>query len=143
MNRTSLKPDPSVTTRQNVVVTQQETVVTRTNKFNGVSNPEPDFSNITEKELYARLAADSSHQSEYNGDDYAYTSGPVDLGTNGDIAQLHSQLNPTDVELLYSRLGDNGLADVDNLEPLNNDQQTLHARLIGAELERQGYKDGE
>jgi len=143
VNRTSLKPDPSVTTRQNIVVTQQETIVTRTNQFNGVSNPEPDFSNITEKELYARLAADSSHQSEYIVDDDEYTTEPVDLGTNGDIAQLHAQLNPTDVELLYSRLPDNVLADVDNHQPLNNDQQTLHARLIGAELERQGYNNGE
>jgi len=135
---------PSVSTRQSVVMTQQETVITRSSKTNGVSNSQPDYSNMTDKEeLYARLAADSLHQSEYNVDDDVYTTEPVDLVTSGDIAKLHAHINPTDVELLYSRLPDDVLPDMDNQEPLTSDQQTLHARLIGAELERQGYEDEE
>jgi len=145
VNRPNLKPDPSVTTRQSVVMTQQETVITRTNNSNVISKPQPDYSNMTDREeLYARLANGNSHQSTYNVDNNVFTTEPVDLVTSGDIAQLHSHLQPTDVELLYSRLPTDIISDIDNQEYLTEDQQNLHARIIGAELERQGYAvDGE
>jgi len=149
VNRPSLKPDPSVKTRQSVVVTKQETVVTRNNDFHAVSQsqPRPDYSSLTDKEeLYARLANNDLRQSTYNVDNDEFTTEPVDLVASGDIAQLHAQVHPSDVELLYARLPADILPVVDNDEPLNADQQQLHARIIGAELERQGYpvdEDGE
>jgi hypothetical protein len=75
----------------------------------------------------------------YNVDDDEFTTESVDHTANGDIAQLHSQLNPTDVELLYSRLPADILPVGDNEEPLTEDQQELYAKIIGADLERQGY----
>jgi len=96
------------------------------------------------EELYARLANGDFHQSTYNTDSNIFTTEPVDLVTSGDIAQLHAKLQPTDVERLYSRLPSDIIPDVDNQEELTPDQQKLHARIIGAELERQGYSvDGE
>jgi len=146
-NRSSLKPDPSLTTRQSVVVTQQETVITRTSNSNVVSKPppQPDYSNMTDnEELYARLGNGDYRQSTYDTDNHVYITEPVDLVTSGDIAQLHAQVHPTDVERLYSRLPTDIISDVDNQEPLTADQQKLHARIIGAELESQGYSvDGE
>jgi hypothetical protein len=91
------------------------------------------------EELYARLANGDYHQSAYTNDNHAFTTEPVDLVTSGDIAQLHAQLQPTDVELLYSRLPTDIIPDADNNDELTADQQQLHARIIGAELERQGY----
>jgi len=142
----SVKPNPSVTTRQNVIITKQETVISRNNDSNIVSQSlsQPDYSNLTDREeLYARLA---------NGDNDTYTTESVDRVTNGDIDEfnahfnpsgdideLHAHLNPTDVELLYARLPSGTLPVTDNQEPLTEDQQQLHARIIGAELERQGY----
>jgi len=111
--RTSAKPDPSVKTRQNVVVNKQETVVTRTNDSNHVSHP--DYSNE-----YDRLA-----------DNDEYTTEPVDLVASGDIAQLRSQIKARDVELLYSRVPADVLPVVDNQEPLNEDQQHLRGRVFG------------
>jgi len=111
--RTSAKPDPSVKTRQNVVVNKQETVVTRTNDSNHVSHP--DYSNE-----YDRLA-----------DNDEYTTEPVDLVTSGDIAQLRSQIKARDVELLYSRVPADVLPVVDNQEPLNEDQQHIRGRVFG------------
>jgi hypothetical protein len=141
-----VKPNPSVTTRQNIVVTKQETVISRNNDSNIVSQSlsQPDYSNLTDREeLHLRLA---------NGDNDTYTTESVDLVTNGDIDELHAHfnpsgdidelhahLNPTDVELLYARLPSGTLPVTDNQGPLNEDQQQLHARVIGAELERQGY----
>jgi len=141
-NRQSVKSNPPVTTRQSVVVTKQETVVTRTSNSNqySQSQPQPDYSNLTDKEeLYARLANSDLTQSTYNVETDLYTTETVDVDGNGDIAQLHSRLNPTDVELLYARLPSDTLPVVDNDEPLNHDQQQLHAKVIAAELERQGY----
>jgi len=123
--RTSSKPDPSVKTRQSVVVTKQETVVTRTSDSN--HGPHPDYSNDKD-ELYVRLANNDLHQFD-NGE---FITEPVDLVASGDIAQLHAQLKPRDVELLYSRLPADALPVVDNQEPLNDDQQQLRARIFGA-----------
>jgi len=91
------------------------------------------------QELYARLASGDYHQSTYDTDNNVYTTEPVDLVANGDIAQLHRHVQPTDVELLYSRLPTDIIPNVDNQEVLTADQRSLHARIIGAELERQGY----
>jgi len=59
------------------------------------------------------------------------------------LIKLHAQLNPTDVELLYSRLPVDVIPTIDNQGPLTKDQQLLHAKIIGAELERQGYVEDE
>ncbi|UJR35196.1 hypothetical protein I4U23_027963 [Adineta vaga] len=136
-SRQSVKAEAPVTTRQSIVITQQETTVTRTSKANSNSTFQPDYSHMTDKdELHARLAS-----GKYEIDDEIYTTEPVDLVATGDIARLHDQLKPTDVELLYSRLPADIVSVTDNQEPLNADQQSLHARIIGAELERQGYHD--
>lgn len=58
-----------------------------------------------------------------------------------DIEKLHAKVQPTDVELLYARLPENVLPVIDSQEPLTNDQQLLHAKLIAAELGRQDYYD--
>lgn len=92
------------------------------------------------EELLARLA----------GNNIRPSNGAVDEdyldeveGTSADIALLHNRLQPSDVELLYSRLpNDIVVGNVENDQPLTADQQILHARVIGAELERQGYVDG-
>ncbi|CAF0848268.1 unnamed protein product [Adineta steineri] len=143
--RQSFKAEPSITTRQSVVVTQQETVVTRSSHVNVDRHSQPDYSHLTDKEeLYARLATGASRPSAYNVDDNTYVTETMDLAdSSNDIAQLHAHIKPTDVELLYSRLPSDILSDVDTQEVLTQDQQTLHARLIGADLERQGYQDGE
>jgi hypothetical protein len=92
------------------------------------------------EELYARLANGDYHQPTYSTDNNVYTTEPVDLVASGDIAQLHAHIHPSDVELLYSRLpGDIITQDTNNPERLTEDKQQLHARIIGAELERQGY----
>jgi len=137
INRQPLKTDPSITTRQSVVVTQEETVVTRTN-IN--SKGHSDYSNMTDtEELYARLAENNSHGSTYHVDNDAFTRDSTDFVSSSDIAQLHAQLKTTDVERLYARLPSDIIPDVDNQAPLTEDQQNLHARIIGVELERQGY----
>ena len=89
------------------------------------------------EQLHARLAADNYRPSSCAVDETDYEE---HAATNGDIAQLHDRLNPSDVELLYSRLpSDIVSGNVENDAPLTADQQSLHARVIGAELERQGY----
>jgi hypothetical protein len=60
-------------------------------------------------------------------------------GDHNDIEKLHDQLNPTDVELLYSRLNFDLTSNVNSTEPLTADQQMLRAKLMAAELERQCY----
>jgi len=140
--RPSLKPDPSLRPRQNVVVTKQETVITRTSDNQSIPQPEPNYSNLTDtEELYARLANTDLRRSAYNVDNDEYISEPANRVPNSDIAELHAHVNPTDVELLYSRLPTNILPDTDEQETLNEDQQQLHARIIGVELERQGYQE--
>jgi len=131
VSRPTLKPDAFVTTRQSIVVTKEDTVVSRS----GISKSRNDYSNMTDKEeLYARLANDNNiHQSTYNKTPY------IEPGKSNDISKLHAQLKPTDVELLYSRLPTDATSTMDRQEGLTEDQQMLHARLIGAELERQGY----
>jgi hypothetical protein len=116
VNRAGLKPDPSLKTRQNVIVSRQEISVTRTSNSNILSQPQvqSDYSNITDND--------------------EYTPEPINLVSNGDIEQLHAQIHPTDVELLYSRINTDTLPGLDNQEPLTEDQQQLHE-----ELERQGY----
>jgi hypothetical protein len=110
---------------------------------------QPNYSNMTdEEELHARLANNDPRQSKYNvvdddDDDDSLTTEPVDLVASGDIELLHNRINATDIELLYSRIPSDILPGGDNGEPLTADQQTLHARLIGAELERQGYDGGQ
>ncbi len=117
-------------------------MVTHTNNFNSVpqSQPQPDYSNLTDKEeLYARLANGGLRPSVYDVDNNGFTPESVDYVENDDIAQLHGRIQPTDVELLYARLPEDILPVVDNDEPLTEDQQELHARIIGDELENQGY----
>ena len=77
------------------------------------------------EELYARLAAGDLRQSMYHVDNDSLTTEPVDLVSSGDIARLHAQLKPTDVEHLYSRLPVDVIPDVENQEPLSADQQEL------------------
>ncbi len=104
-SRQTLKPGALVTTRQSVVVTKHDTVVTR----NGYTSSQVD----------THLTTASS--------------------PGNDIDKLHAKLNPTDVELLYSRLPTDVIPTVDYEEPLTEDQQLLHEKLIDGELERQGY----
>jgi hypothetical protein len=112
VNRSNLKQDASIKTRQGGVFTNQET---RTNGAN------TDYSNFNDtEELYARLANNDLRQSVYNDE---YTSEPVDFVENGDIGQLHAQLKPTDIELLYSRLPSDIIPDTDEQVQLNEDQQ--------------------
>jgi hypothetical protein len=135
-NRESSKPEPFVTTRQSVVVTKQETVVTR----NSDSKPRPEFSHTNDtEELHARSATGDLRQSTFNVDNDSLITEPVDIVSSNDIAQLHAQFRPTDIERLYSQLHKDILPNTDNQEPLTKDQQELHARIISAELERQGY----
>ena len=71
-----------------------------------------------------------------------YTPSTVSTSSPGnDIDKLRAQINPTDVELLYSRLPADAIPSVDYEQPLTEDQQLLHDKLIGAELERQDYVD--
>jgi hypothetical protein len=62
-----------------------------------------------------------------------------DVRQNNDINKLLDRVKPTDLELLYSRLPVDIIPTMDNPEPLTQDQQMLHAKIIAAELERQGY----
>ncbi|CAF1162285.1 unnamed protein product [Rotaria sordida] len=136
----SLKPNQSSTARKKVVINQRETVVNRTNDYNHIPKSQPDYSNMTDtEELHARLAANDLPQSYYNMDNRMFTTESVDDVPNNDITQLHDNLKPTDVELLYSRLPTDMLPNIDGQEPLNEDQQQLHARIIGAALADQGY----
>jgi hypothetical protein len=114
VSRQTLKPGALVTTRQSVVVTKQDTVITR--------------NDITKSPNDIRFNAENIHQSTSPGND---------------IDKLHAKLNPTDVELLYSRLPGDIVPTRDNQEPLTQDQQLLHAKIIGAELERQNYVEDE
>lgn len=115
-----------IKTRQSVVVTNQETVITHTN---GAFQPPPDYSNLTDtEELYTRLANNDLGSSVYNVDNDEYITEPGDLDANDDIAQLHAQLKPTDVELLYARLPTDIIPDTNGQEGLNEDQQQLRAR---------------
>ncbi len=114
VNRQTLKPGALVTTRQSVVVTKQDTVITR--------------NDITKSQHDTRFNAENIHQSTSPGND---------------IDKLHNKLNPTDVELLYSRLSADIIPTRDNQEPLTQDQQLLHAKIIGVELERQNYVEDE
>jgi hypothetical protein len=119
VSRQTMKPDAFVTTRQSIVVTKQDTVITR----NNVSKAHTNYSNMTDKEeLYPRLNSD--HIESVHSDD---------------ITKLHTHLKPTDVELLYSRLPVDIIPTGNNEKPLTQDQQMLHAKIIAAELERQGY----
>jgi hypothetical protein len=120
------RPDPLIKTRQSVVVTNQETVITHTN---GAFQPPPDYSNLTDtEELYTRLANNDLGSSVYNVDNDEYITEPGDFDANDDIAQLHAQLKPTDVELLYARLPTDIIPDTNGQEGLNEDQQQLRAR---------------
>jgi len=132
-NRPNVKPNQPVTVRQNVVTAKQVVVINRTNDLNFVSQQQTSND-------YTRLA-------NVDNDEYTTTE-TVDLVANGDVAELRAKVNPSDIELLYARIPDGILPEDDNQEPLNEDQQQLHARIIGAELERQGYsgdhdEDGE
>lgn len=72
-----------------------------------------------------------------NTDSYPIIDAPSQSPPGNDIDKLHAKIHPTDVELLYSRLPSDVLPSVDNDEPLSEDQQLLHARLIANELERE------
>ena len=142
--RPSLKVDPAVAMRQSVVVTKQETVISRPTVTQVVVKPRPNYSNMTDaEELIARLAngdlPQSTQRAEYNYEHEHSLTDSMDYTSKGDIAQLHQQVHPTDVELLYSRLPTDVIPTTDEHEPLTVDQQMLHARLIGADLDRQGY----
>jgi hypothetical protein len=146
VNRSNLKQDASIKTRQGGAFTNQET---RTNGAN------TDYSNFNDtEELYARLANNDLRPSVYN-DEYTnepvdfvengdigqlharlanndlrqsvhndeYITEPTDLVENGDIGQLHAQLKPTDIELLYARLPTDIIPDTNEHEQLNEDQQ--------------------
>jgi hypothetical protein len=110
VSRQTLKPSAFVTTRQSVVVTKQDTVITR----NGITKSKND----------SNFNIENVQQSTSNGND---------------IDKLHSKLNPTDVELLYSRLPVDVISTIDNHEPLTEDQQYLHAKLIDGDLEDEDY----
>jgi len=140
-NRQNIRTNPSVSTRQSVVVTQQETVVKRTSNTNHSAPLPPDYSNLTDtQELHARLANSDLTQSTYDVENGVFTTtDSVDVVSDADIAQLHARLHPTDVELLYSRLPDDIVPEIDDQGPLTRDQQQLHARIIASELENQGY----
>ncbi|CAF3388069.1 unnamed protein product [Rotaria sp. Silwood1] len=139
-NRQNLKPDQSATARKKVVINQPETGVNRPSNFNNIPDSQPDYSNMTDtEELHARLGSHDLCQSNYNTDNDTWTREPVNRFANNDITQLHSELKPTDVELLYSQLSADILPKVDDQEPLTEDQQELHAKIIGAGLEDQGY----
>jgi hypothetical protein len=115
--RQTLKPGAFVTTRQSVVVTKQDTTVTR----NGITK-----SQVNKEELYPRLPVDN-----------------IERTYDNDIDKLHAQVHPTDVELLYSRLPSDIISTTDNQEPLTEDQQILRAKLMVAELEREEYVEEE
>ena len=125
-----------------LLLLNKETVITRTSDNQSIPQPESDYSNLTDtEELYARLANAELRRSAYNVDNDEYITESVNRVPNSDIADLHANVNPTDVELLYSRLPTDILPDTDESETLNPDQQQLHARIIGTELEHQGYQD--
>ena len=113
MNRQTFKPGEFLSTRQSVVVTKQDTVITR----NG----------LVQSQIPTSFPVD-----------YIPTSPP-----GNDIEKLHAQLQPTDVELLYSRLPADVLPTGDSQDILTEDQQLLHASLIAAELAREDYLEDE
>ncbi len=113
--RQTLKPGAFVTTRQSIVVTKQDTSITR----NGITKPQYD-----KEELYPRLPVDH-----------------IEPVSDNDINKLHAQIQPTDIERLYARLPADVIPTTDNQEPLTEDQEILHAKLTVAELKREGYAD--
>ena len=114
-SRQTLKPDSFITTRQSVVVTNDETTYTRSSDSKISSD---DLSLLDQQNLYPRLPTNESNQSS-------------------DVRKLHSQVKPTDVELLYARLPADTLAhDEHGQQPLTDDQRLLHAKVIGAALKR-------
>jgi len=74
---------------------------------------------VTKSPIDTRLTADNVHQSP----------------PGNDIDKLHIQLNPTDIELLYSQLPVDIITAIDNHKPLTEDQQLLYTKIIGAKLE--------
>ena len=60
---------------------------------------------------------------------------------NDDIKSLYDKVKPSDLELLYSRLPEDIVERLDRGEPLTEEQRILHDKIIGAELERQGYRN--
>jgi len=115
VSRQTLKPGAFVTTRQSIVVTKQDTSITR----NGITTPQYD-----QEELYPRLPVDH-----------------IEPVSDNDINKLHAQIQPTDIERLYSRLPADVIPTTDSQEPLTEDQQILHAKLNVAELTTEGYAD--
>jgi len=113
VSRQTYKPGEFLSTRQSVVVTKQDTVITR----NG----------FIQSQIPTSLPVD-----------YISTSPP-----GNDIEKLHAQLQPTDVELLYTRLPADVLSTGDSQDVFTEDQQLLHASLIAAELAREDYLEDE
>ncbi|CAF0946587.1 unnamed protein product [Adineta ricciae] len=114
-SRQTLKPGALLTTRQSVIVTKEEVSITRNGTTQSIHDKD---------QLYPSLNIDEIE--------------PV-CGT--DIDKLHAKLNPTDVELLYSRLPTDIIPAEDNLGSLTDDQRALHAKLLGADLEREEQDD--
>ncbi|UJR10632.1 hypothetical protein I4U23_014829 [Adineta vaga] len=117
VSRQTLKPGALLTTRQSVIVSKEETSVTR----NGIT-----ASTCTKEQLYPSLPVDNME--------------PV-CGT--DIEKLHAKLHPTDLELLYTRLPADIIQNLAHLEDMTDDQQTLHEKLRAAELESEDYMEDE
>ena len=89
------------------MVTKEETTYTASSDH---------LSNLEQQNLYPRLPGNESVQSN-------------------DIRKLHTQVKPTDVELLYARLPADILDhDEHEQQPLTDDQRLLHARVTGAPL---------
>ncbi|CAF2788529.1 unnamed protein product [Rotaria sp. Silwood2] len=139
-NRQNLKPNLSATGSKKVVINQRETSANRARNFNNISKPQPDYSNMADvEELHARLASNDLRESTYDMGNDMSTTEPVYCAPNDELTQLHDGFKPTDVKLLFSGLSPDGLPKIDDQEPLTEDQQQLHARIIGAGLEEQGY----
>lgn len=58
---------------------------------------------------------------------------------NEDLKRFYDKIQPSDLELLYSRLPADIVERLDRGEPLTEEQRLLHAKIMGAEFERQDY----
>jgi len=137
-NRPNFKPDPSVRTHQNVVYTKPEMGFARTSDGQRIHQSDPDYSHLTDtEELRARIGNGDLDRSDYNVDNDEYFNESASRVPNGDVNELHDRVNATDIELLYSGIPNDILPGTDEQGTLTVDQQQLHARFFGTDIERQ------
>ena len=92
---------------------------------------------VTSQETKITATSSSSDRTNL----YPQISSPTEDVVSDDIKTLYDKVKPSDLELLYSRLPADIVERLDRGEPLTEEQRILHAKVIGVELERQGYRE--